>query len=131
MLGEDGDDVGTAEVVAAAAVVLVVLAAEGSGARVVNVVVAAALSELEAAPPVSPWVAVAWLIAAQPLPVGGASARVSIVVTYLPGLGISRLLLSWLPHSELGRLTLNMSSNWSNSVVFSAPLVIVIGAQFM
>jgi hypothetical protein len=54
VLGEDGDDVGRAEVPAAAGVVVVVLTAEGTGVRAVNaVVVAAALSELEASAPVS------------------------------------------------------------------------------
>jgi hypothetical protein len=58
MLGKEGDDVDRA-VVAAAAAVVVVLTAEGSGVRVVNVVVAAALSELDAAAPVLLSVAVA------------------------------------------------------------------------
>jgi hypothetical protein len=54
VLGEDGDDVERAEVPAAAGVVVVVLTAEGTGVRAVNaVVVAAALSELEASAPVS------------------------------------------------------------------------------
>jgi hypothetical protein len=50
MLGEEGVDV---ESDVAAAAVVVVLAAEGTGVRVVRVVVAAALSELDAAAPVS------------------------------------------------------------------------------
>lgn len=59
VVGEEGDDVVVAEVAAAAAVVVVVLAAEGTGVSVVNVVVTAALSELDAAAPVLLSVAVA------------------------------------------------------------------------
>lgn len=95
MLGTLGEEDGmyAEDDVIEAAAVAVVLTAEGMGARVVGAEVIVVLSEVDAAA-VLLSVAVAWPTEAQPLPVGGASARVSIVVTYLPGLGISRLLLS-------------------------------------
>ena len=74
-------------------VVVVVLMDDGTGVEIVDAEVTVELCELVALPVLLP-VAVAWLMAAQPLPVGGAKACLSKVVTYLPGLGISRLLLS-------------------------------------
>lgn len=74
-------------------VVVVVLMDGDTGVEIVDTEATVELCELVALPVLLP-VAVAWLMAAQPLPVGGARAFLSKVVTYLPGLRISRLLLS-------------------------------------
>jgi len=86
---------------------------------------------LVALPDAGCWVADACPIAAHPVPVGVMRAVLAKVVTYLPGLGISRLLDSWLPQSELGRLTLKRSSSLSKASVLLAPPETVTGAQFM